>query len=151
MTDISTSVFFGNTAGVWSLCPDAPTILVNNTFHANGVGVRYTTIATGNNDHVLRNNIFTNHTNTAVVCNAASWATRDFHMLNGNAATGCINADASVLTSNPLYVAAGSGDFRLGFDSPAKDSGGSTPRDLNGPAAGSFTGTAPDRGARETW
>lgn len=57
---------------------------------------------------------------------------------------------ASDVLADPLYLNPTGGDFRLTPGSPAIDTGPDLQLDLNGPAAGTHNGTAPDLGAKES-
>jgi hypothetical protein len=129
-----------------------PSTAVHNTFHANGTGMLFS-----GSGHVLRDNIFTSQTVTAVDCGApaATFTSRDYHVLYGNASSGCLAADPGTLTSDPRYIFPIALDFRLQLGSPSVDSA----LDLGlyllpaFPAAPGprFLGAGPDRGGRESF
>jgi hypothetical protein len=126
---------------------------VNNTFEANGTGISYAAAAVPN--HVLRNNVFTNQTVAAASCGGATFASRDYHLLFGNASNGCLGGDPNELAADPQYVFPAARDYRLQLGSPAID----TALDLGlwlvsaFPAAPGpqFMGAGPDRGGRESF
>lgn len=152
--DVQSTVFAQNPYGIYvstgfNSCT-GKLLVVNNTFDGNGTGIRYNG-STSTWGHVLQNNIFTNHSVTAVTCGWAHFTTRSYHELYQNASNGCLGNDWGTLTSNPDYVLPAANDYRLSSTSPARDSGAAVTRDLNGPAPGTYFGTAPDRGGCETW
>lgn len=123
--------------------------LRNNTFHANQLGIDF---FTGGTNHVLTNNLFTNHTTAAVQdCGNSTFAQRSHHLLFGNAANSCLSGDPSVLTSDPTYALPAANDFRLTFGSPAIDTALDLGLDLTPASPGNSLGAGPDRGARESY
>jgi hypothetical protein len=150
--DVSSTVITGFATGIRARCVLGGTTRIRNvTFHANGTGVAYDG---GGRAHDLRNAIFTSQTGSAVTCGTVQpyqFVARSYHLLFGNAAAGCVASDPYVVTSDPLYIGAATGDFRLTEGSPARDAGVDTGIDVNGPAPGSYSGGRPDRGGRETW
>ncbi len=146
------NVFVGFAQAVRQVCSGF-TNVVNNTFEANGTGIAYPAIGTAN--HVLRNNVFTNQTVAAASCGGATFTSRDYHVLFGNASSGCLGGDPSTLGTDPQYVFAAARDYRLQLGSPSID----TALDLGlylipaFPAAPGpqFLGAGPDRGGRESF
>lgn len=129
----------GNTQGI---------SVMNNTFHGNQTAVA---VQSGNKLS-FRNNIFSANTVAAFTgCTSGQFQTRDFHLLFQNASDGCIATDPAVSTGDPLFVDSSAGNFTLRQPSAAANTGGTVGFDLNGAGAGLFTGTAPDRGAVESW
>jgi hypothetical protein len=131
------------------------TTIQHNTFEANGTGVAY--FATASTGHSLRNNIFTNHSTSAVARGGASFTDRDYHLLWQNVSDGGLGADPNALAADPLYLFPAQGDFRLAL-LPTKSSAVDSAVDLGlrllpaFPTAGlRFLGTGPDRGAYESW
>ncbi|HYX90575.1 MAG TPA: right-handed parallel beta-helix repeat-containing protein, partial [Myxococcaceae bacterium] len=126
-----------------------PTRVVHQTFHGNAVGIDYL----GGSQHELLNNIFTGHSQSAILGCAVSFATgrRKDHLLYGNASDGCIGSDPETLRADPKYVSAADGDFRLRYESPAVDRAAPTGLDVNGAAPGDYQGSGPDLGGRETY
>ncbi|MFP2926356.1 PKD domain-containing protein [Pyxidicoccus sp. 3LG] len=117
----------------------------NNTFAWNGVGLKLQ----GGGAHVLRNNLFTYHRTQAMDCGAATFASRDYHLLHGNESNGCAGGDPDVLTTSPRYVSLL--DWRLQYESDARDSAVDLGLDVNDAAPGLFFGAGPDRGGRESF
>ena len=150
--DAAGNVFTGFSQAVRSYCFGYVSAL-NNTFEANGTGLAF--LLPGGSGHVVRNNIFTNHTASAASCAFTTFAARDYHVLFGNASNGCLGGDPNTLASDPQYVFAASRDYRLRLGSPAVD----TALDLGlyllpaFPAAPGprFLGAGPDRGGRESF
>ena len=110
--------------------------------------------ATGAN---VRNNIFTNHSGYAISCSAALTTLNNngyFNNTTGLVEAACVLSPTNAVTSDPLYVNAGTGDYSLTqCSSPAAEAGvdlGADQPDMNGAAAGNFNGTVPDLGYFET-
>ena len=123
------------------------------TFHRNGVAIVYA----GGQTHVLRNNIFSEQSTSAIQgCAAVMFSARRDHLLHLNGSDDCLASDPGATTIDPLYVAPSLGDFRLRRQSAAIDAApavteGSATLDVNGPFPGSYQGMGPDLGGRETY
>jgi hypothetical protein len=142
------NVFSGFTRGIDIDC--APSTVVHNTFHANGTGVLY-----AGNGHVLRDNIFSSQTTSAVDCAGVTFTSRDYHLLFQNASNGCLAGDPGTLASDPQYVFPAARDYRLQLGSPSIDSAVDLGLYLLPafPAAPGprYIGAGPDRGGRESF
>ncbi len=144
--DAYSNVFATLGTGVREVCTGRMQ-LRNNTFHANATGLSLG----GGANHVVRNNLFTKHTTSAASCGAATFTSRDYHLLFSNAANGCVGADPNTLIVDPQYVFEAGADYRLRQSSPARDSAVDLGLDVNDSAPANFTGAGVDRGGRETW
>lgn len=135
--------------GVKASAACAPTTVLHSTFwnpFLGGVGIQYG----GGAGHRLVNNVFVS-INTPANCTSTSFAEKDYNVIPPTL-SGCSMADPNTLRTDPLLKNPGGDDFRLLFGSPAKNSGALTEFDTNGSAApGMYEGSAPDRGAWETW
>ncbi|QSQ18857.1 PKD domain-containing protein [Pyxidicoccus parkwayensis] len=141
--DLQSSVLAGLE---WGITHDCGTLRVlHNTFYANSGGIQMKDGA----GHVVRNNLFVKHANQAVTCGTATFASRDFHLLSGNASNGCLSGDPDTLGGAPLFV--GPVDLRLQYASPARDSAVDLGLDVNDAAPGLYFGAGPDRGALESF
>ncbi len=116
--------------------PNSPVVLLGNTVYGCGASGFDVTDADAN--VVLRNNAFMNNGNAAGEANV-KWTAgaaelcglhshNIFYQDAGTLATGAVNlsgltANATELTSDPLFVDPANGDFRLQSTSPAKAAG----------------------------
>jgi hypothetical protein len=144
--DMFSNTVAGFTYGVQAQC-NGTTRIRENTFDSVGTGVAYA----GGTGHVLVDNIFTNNTASAASCGSATFTTRSYHQLFGNASSGCLGGDANGLTSDPQYAFQSAGDYRLGFGSPAVNTALDTGLDVCLGFPANFEGAGPDRGGRESY
>jgi len=121
-------------------------ILRNNTFFQNQIGL----VLEKGAGHVLRNNVFAHHSDTVLTANAATFATRDHHLLWGNKKAGGLDGDPFTTQEDPLFAQEALDDLRLQPDSPGRDAALDEGLDLNGAAPGLFEGAGPDLGAFES-
>ncbi len=133
--------------GVQATC--SGTMLIrHNTFEGLGTGIALN----GGAGNVVQNNLFTNNTVTAATCGTATFTTRSYHHLFGNASNGCLNGDPNTLTSNPQFAFATADDLRLAFGSPSVNSAFYiTGLDVCLGFPGDYMGTGSDRGGRESY
>lgn len=158
-TLLARNVFYGNstTAAFDELVLGDNQTVYNNTIHgASGDGV-----SVEGNNAIIRNNIITGSTGVGIRLDGGSIADESNNLITG-AATGPANlggqanfiVDSTTLNADPQYADALSGDFALTTPgSPAINAGfdlGANQPDMNGAAAGSFTGPAPELGAIES-
>jgi hypothetical protein len=116
--------------------------LLHNVFDANGRdGVDVAAFVGG---VAVRNNLFTRNGGFGLRIAAASADHNGFFM-NGLGTISSGTTGATDLLEDPLY----GGAHRLSPGSPAIDRGAVTELDVNGPAAGNYSGAAPDLGAWE--
>jgi hypothetical protein len=118
--------------------------LLHNVFDANGQDGAH--LATFGGGVVARNNLFTRNGGFGLA-DASPGSIRDHNGFFGNVrgALSTGSTGPTDLLEDPLY----GGDHRLSPSSPAIDRGVDTELDVNGPAAGNYSGAAPDLGAWE--
>lgn len=129
---------------------------------ADGVKLWHNTIHASTRDGVLisnaaggvdaRNNIVTQSAGFGLNAAATSFATLDANDLFDNAlgaCQACAGLGPRALSVAPGYLDAAARDLRTFRSSPVTNAGVDTGADRNGPAPGSFNGSAPDVGAFE--
>jgi hypothetical protein len=152
--DLVGNVFAGfNTAVFVNNGCERPTSIVHQTFHGNTVAIMYQ----GGAQHVLRNNVFSAHTEPVMGCGLFDgFAARQDNVVWENTFNDCLASDPGVLQADPKFASPDGGDFRLRWESPLIDAapvvlldGGTL--DVNGAVPGNYLGNGPDYGGRETY
>jgi hypothetical protein len=124
----------------------------SNTFHANGgSGLALHTAATG---ITAQNNIFSANSAWGVSGKDTNFSTNTHNVFTVNlsgACSACTPDAPTTMMVDPLYRDAAADDLGLLPSSPLIDTGIDLGIDTNGAGPGDFFGTAPDRGALETF
>jgi hypothetical protein len=144
------NVVYDNLAGAVLSGQASNITLWHNTLHANRANGIHFTSPSGSTGHDVRNNIVSANSLAGIVGAGASFASLGYNDYFGNASscTGC-PAESTMLAFDPKYIDPGGGDLRLLPGSGCIDRGAVLAVDVNGPALGTYDGTAPDVGARE--
>jgi hypothetical protein len=130
------------TVGLQATPSSGTCTLLHNVFDANGQhGADLGTFVDG---IVVRNNLFTRNGGVGLRV-AAATADHNGFFANGLGALSDGTTGPTDVLEDPLYA----GEHRLSPGSPAIDRGLVTELDVNGPAAGDYSGAAPDLGAWE--
>lgn len=117
-------------------------VLHGSSVHAVGAG--------STSGATFDSNVVTGATNWGIPIDPSGFTSLTNNLFFGNGSGGCkCTLDASNKQVDPLYVDAGSDDYRPSLISPLLDAGKTTTFDTNGVAPGSFNGLAPDIGYYE--
>jgi len=149
-TVVLTTIFHDNSGQALKVGSGTGTVIRHTTMHGNAAdAVKAEANATG---ITLENCIFTNNGAAIRAQQNGSFLTIDHVQLFGNTDSDCANCSfgSTVLVSDPLFMGAAAGDFRLGPGSAAIDAGADRGVDVNGDTPGAFNGGAPDLGALES-
>ena len=109
-------------------------------------------LSNGNTGHDIRNNVFSNNSRYGIEGPASGVAVLDYNDSYGNNLGVCsaCTPGAGSKANDPLFRSRGAGDFRLLPASTLINAGTPVSYDVNGPAPGTFNGSAPDMGALES-
>ncbi|HYX92359.1 MAG TPA: right-handed parallel beta-helix repeat-containing protein, partial [Myxococcaceae bacterium] len=152
--DLVGNVFAGFTTAVFvNAGCQRPTSIVHQTFHGNTVAIMYQ----GGMQHVLRNNVFSSHTEPVLGCGLfGGFASRKDNVVWDYTYADCLATDQGFVETDPKFASPDAGDFRLRWESPLIDTaplivvdGGVV--DINGAAPDAYLGNGPDYGGRETY
>lgn len=121
--------------------------ILHNVLHGSSVHA----VGTGSTSGAaFDNNVVTGATNWGIPIDPSGFTSLKNNLFFGNGSGGCkCTLDASNELVDPLYVDAGSDDYRPSLTSPLLDAGKTTTFDTNGLAPGAFNGLAPDIGYYE--
>ena len=122
-----------------------PTKLYFNVFDSN----RTIGVTGGQTLLVAQNNLFTRNGQHGVSGGYFSIADHNGFFDNPEGSVPNYGVSPSDVSSDPQYIDASSGDYRLAPASPMVDKGIDVGLDVNGPAPGDYDGAAPDIGAFE--
>jgi hypothetical protein len=128
-----------------NLGSQVPTKLYFNVFDSNGT----TGVTGGQTLLVAQNNLFTRNGQYGVTGGYFSIADHNGFFDNPRGSIYDVAVNPLDVVSDPQYVNATSGDYRLAPTSPMVDKGVDVGLDVNGPAPGDYDGAAPDIGAFE--